>query len=290
MQKIIISLICGGAVMGFSSFSFANWTDNDTPENRAIVKAKFEEIRAEISTLEDHPWAGLYYQGDGLGTNLNLAVAPKAGFAFIGRGCVGLYGQNYGEITEEDGHLMFSFALKNEEYVTGGIPEKFLPVPWGERMYLIPQGEIIKFCNEINSRREPRKGQHGSFFLKKEDRMKEAQGLPEIPDKFRPYLLEEPVDAIITDVVKIETNSRETLKRATVKIDKGKKDGLLPGMELYVTQSNSVLEKITLTAVDETQSQGFYYIYLRRTLLGGQAWEQEPQVGWNVSTCPSWRR
>ena len=144
MQKIIIVLICCGAVMGFSSFSFANWTDNDTPENRAIVKAKFEEIRAEILTLEDHPWAGLYYQGDGLGTNLNLAVAPKAGFAFAGRGCVGLSGQNYGEITEKDGHLIFSFALKNEEYMTSGIPEKFLPVPWGERMYLIPQGEIIK--------------------------------------------------------------------------------------------------------------------------------------------------
>ena len=203
---------------------------------------------------------------------------------------MGLSGQNYGEITEKDGYLIFSFALENEEYVTGGIPEKFLPVPWGERLYLIPVKGIINFCNEINSRWEPRKGQYGFFFLKREDWMKEVQGQPEIPEQFRPYLLEEPVAAAIIDIVKIETNSSSTLKRAIVRIDKGKKDGLLPGMELQVIKSGVVFTEITLVEVDETQSQGFYYIYPRRTLLEGQVWEQEPQVGWNVSTCPSWRR
>ena len=97
--------------------------------------------------------------------------------------------------------------------MTGGIPEKFLPVPWGERLYLIPAKGIIKFCNEINSRWEPRKGPHGSFFLKQEDRIQEAQGLPEIPEKFRPYLLEEPVDAAIIDIIKIEANVNNTLKK-----------------------------------------------------------------------------
>jgi hypothetical protein len=262
MQKIIITFICWGAVMGFTSFSFASWTDNDTPENRAIVKAKFDKIQAEISTLEDHPWAGLYYQGDGLGTNLTLAVAPKAGFAYTWRGCMGLYGQNYGEIIEEDGQLTFSFALENEEDVTGGIPEKFLPVSWGERLYLIPPNEMIEFCNEMNSRREPRDEAFGFYFLRDKDWEKEVQGQPKIPEQFKPYLLKKPVTAVLTSIIKTETDLKKYYdKRVTVKINKGKKDGLLTGMKLHVipkTLLEGSYNEITLTKVDETQSEGIY--------------------------------
>jgi hypothetical protein len=43
---------------------------------------------------------------------------------------------------------------------------------------------------------------------------------------------------------------------ATVVVDKGKKDGLLPGMELRVVKRDSIYHSIELTKVEETQSEG----------------------------------
>jgi len=175
MQIIIRQDHSDTPAVEFTSFV----TDEDIDENRyprAAVKVKFDEIEKEIASLEDHPWAGLYYQGAGLGANLTLAIAPKSGFAFTWYGCLGLYDQNYGEITEEDGRLKFSFALENAENQTFGIPAEFLPVPWGERLYLIPPDEMIEFSNEINSRREPRNEAFGQFFMRVGDWEKEVQG------------------------------------------------------------------------------------------------------------------
>src|SRR5262245_36189497 len=64
-----------------------------------LVWGRVREISAELKELPSHPWAGAYYQGDGLGVNLDLDLAPKAGAAFLWRGCLGMYGQNLGPIT-----------------------------------------------------------------------------------------------------------------------------------------------------------------------------------------------
>ena len=46
-------------------------------------------VQAEIKTLGKHPWAGEYYEGDGLGVGISLALAPKAGYVFEWHGCLG---------------------------------------------------------------------------------------------------------------------------------------------------------------------------------------------------------
>jgi hypothetical protein len=54
---------------------------------------------------------------------------------------------------------------------------------------------------------------------------------------------------------------------ATVVVDKGKKDGLLPGMELQVVKRDSIYHSVELTKVEETQSEGEIVYFSRNETL-----------------------
>jgi hypothetical protein len=76
-------------------------------------------------------------------------------------------------------------------------------------------------------------------------------------------------------------------------VDQGKKDGLLPGMQLHVTKPDSVYKEVKLTKVEETQSEGEFVFYLRQetpSLFSFLFKEPAPAKGWQLSTCPRWRR
>jgi hypothetical protein len=42
---------------------------------------------------------------DGLGVNVEVFLAPRAGFVFRWEGCLGLYDQNFGTVREVEGAL-----------------------------------------------------------------------------------------------------------------------------------------------------------------------------------------
>ena len=87
-----------------------------------------------------------------------LDLAPKSGYVFEWHGCMGLYDRNYGAVTWTKDRLRLSFTLPNKREGFQGIDEKFIPVAWGDRKYLIPASDIVGFCNEVNAGDEPRKG------------------------------------------------------------------------------------------------------------------------------------
>jgi len=226
---------------------------------------------------------------------MSLTIAPKSGFAFTWHGCLGLYDQNHGNVIENDGQIKLTFAFENKEEGFAGCPGELTPIHWGERIYLIPSKGLIAFCNDINSRREPRTGIHGSFFLRDNDWDKKVDGMkPELPEKYQPYLLEHPVDAKITEIVEIrQSPDNKNVMIATVRIDKGKKDGLLPGMKLHVTKPDSVYDEVILKNVDETQSEGIFWYNKEEAspgFFGFGKKDPSPKTGWSVSTCPSWSR
>ncbi len=95
-----------------------------------------QEIQAEIKTLQDHPWAGEYYCGDGLGTNISLAIAPKSGHVFELRNCTGLYDRNYGTVEWKNGLLRLTFTFENNREGFRGFAEELIPVAWGPRKVL----------------------------------------------------------------------------------------------------------------------------------------------------------
>jgi len=273
----------------FAGFVWAERSEKLSQTNQMIIEAKCRRIEAEIAQLKDHPWAGRYYFGDGLGANVSLTLAPENGFTVTWHGCLGLYDQNHGTVAMDGDRLKFSFAFDVESGYIGDYASEYLPIRWGERLYLIPASNtgIVQFCNAINAGNESRCGVHGRFFLRRGDEKKEAKGKPELPKEFMPYLLDKLVDATIVSIKDVRED--RVGKIATVVIDKGKTAGLLPGMELYVVRPESVFERVKLTKVEETQSEG-EYIYAR-------PWEEKslfktpaPAQGWQLSTRPSWRQ
>ena len=242
-------------------------------------------ISAEIAALPNHAWAGSYYKGDGRGENVSFKIAPTNGYVFKWHGCLGLYDRNYGNVEPQAERLRLSFAFPNIQEGFKGIAEELLPVSWGERNYLIPPDEIVGFCNDINSGREPRRRIYGRYLLRDGDESKDVQGQPEVPMEFRRYLLEKPITALTTgigSVTKRPSVCEWYFKDTEVVLDQGSKDGILLGMKFYVVTPDDVVESLTIKTVDEDKSIGVV------TQSGDDASLIKP--GWEISTRPRWNK
>src|SRR5687767_13739491 len=68
------------------------------PEAEAATAARERAFRDELTAFQEHPWAGEYYYGDGLGVNVRLLLTPQSGFVFQWRGCLGVYDRNHGAV------------------------------------------------------------------------------------------------------------------------------------------------------------------------------------------------
>jgi hypothetical protein len=137
---------------------------------------------------------GSYYYGDGLGMNCYLDVKPEGRFSFIWRGCLGVYGQNQGGAKVVKDHLILTPEQPNEPGGFGGTATDFIPVQWGERLYLVPKDAAKAFCSLVNEGREPRSNVHGRFYLRRGDWEKKVTGLPIVPKEWESLLQKKPVD------------------------------------------------------------------------------------------------
>ncbi len=242
-----------------------------------------QEIEAEIKDLGKHEWAGEYYCGDGLGVNVSLMLAPKTGYIFEWHGCLGLYDRNYGTVSWSNDRIHLSFTFENKQEGFQGIAEKFIPISWGDRKYLIPADDIVGFCNNVNKGSEPRAELHGNYLIRNGDENKKATGFPNIPKEFKPYLLENPIQAEIVSVGKYTTKPSVCewkFKETPVSLNAGKKQGLLPGMELNVFKPDNIVESVKITKVGEENSEALM------TQVGEE--ELGPKIGWKLSTRAPW--
>jgi len=197
------------------------------------IEPKIAQINEEVHGLPDHEWAGTYYCGDGLGWNVSLHIAPKAGFAYARSGCLGMYDHNFGSVTVSSTGLHITCQLPNRGIGRERIPDDFIPVRWGQRHYLVGADQMLAFCNSINSGWEPApsstRGGRSFLFLMREGDPKTVTGQPQVPAAYQPYLLAHPVQAKILsrEPGKVVNNRLITL----AVIDAGSADGILPGME-----------------------------------------------------------
>jgi len=259
-----------------------------SPEADAEAQARIEKIRNEIKALNGHPWAGEYYHGDGLGVNVTLRLAPDAGFVFEWHGCLGLYDRNYGTVSFENGLVRLNPVLPNKRGAGfEGIATEFLPIFWGKRTYLVPSDEVVEFCNDINSEREPRERAHGFFLLRRGDEKIKVTGVPVLPEKYRAYILKEPVRATVISVGESETKKGKymTVILETATISAGSKQGLLPGMRMYLVKPDRLgAGMIEVVEVSATSAK----VVVRRDV--DSKYEKAPQIGWLLATCPSYAR
>jgi hypothetical protein len=240
-------------------------------------------VLAELQGLDAHDWAGDYCAGDLLGVNLSLTLAPRTGFVYEWHGCLGLYDRNYGAVALEAGRVRLSPTFKDRKLDFVGIASELIPVPWQGRRYLIPVKEVIDFCNCVNNGHEPRTTAHGRFLLRRSDETKNVAGLPDLPPRYRDYLLAEPVDASVLAVGATTTrpSAGELKYRDTpLTLDAGKNKGLKRGMTLVVTSPADWYESLRITEVGDDWAEGMM------TQFGEDA--PAPQAGWRVSTGPRW--
>lgn len=250
----------------------------------AEASRRESEIQAELQTPAGATWAGVYEYGDGLGVNVEVSLAPHAGFVFRWEGCLGLYDQNFGTVQEVEGTLQLKFTYLNQPGVGfQGLAESMVPLQWGGRHYLIPADELVSFANAINDGSEPRDEVHGSFLLKLGDEARKVQGAPPLPASVRPYLLEKPIQARVIRVsAPAEAPKGEAMFRAaTVTINVGSAEGVLEGMEFYVVRPTNLVASGRVVEVTG---------HTARVELSLWKDDKEPGIGWRLSTRPSWAK
>jgi len=113
-------------------------------------------IKAELETIPNHEWAGVYFYGDGTGCNVTLTIAPQNGAVYTWHGCLGLYESNHGSITEVSNECI-QIKWTNDPAISQwkAVSSRLVRVVWAGRHYLIPDTRMISFCNAVNRGSEP---------------------------------------------------------------------------------------------------------------------------------------
>jgi len=276
LKTFLFAVTC--ATLALPSFAAER---NPKLSNEAVARVK--ELNATIDDeakgLGAEHWAGRYYHGDGLGVNVTVAMAPKGGFTFEWRACIRVYDRNYGSVTERGHSLVLSPVLPNEQEGFKGTPTEFIPVKWGERRYLIPADDVVGFCNQINSGREPRQYAHGFYLMRSGDEKKAVSGGPEFPPGVEQSLLNAPITAKIIEVGAVTSrDSRANWKFYDTKVtlDVGSKQGVVTGMTFHVISPQNVFETARITSVEENKSIATI------TQMGEK--RSIPGVNWKLST------
>ena len=234
-------------------------------------EARIGAISADIARVGDHPWAGQYYTGDGLGVNQSLYLAPETGFVYVWTGCLGIYDFNHGSVEQrDDGVLVLQPKLENTGRL--GVPTKLCPVKWGRRSYLVPESKLLDFASAVNSGAAAQKYHQPFFLLRLNDGqnprepLPPEQGLPTGPKLLMDKLLKRPLKVTITPA-----GDRRQVEGALhsfempVTIAAGADQGVFVGMRLFPT-TGDMLDVVEVTEVRPDSASGI----LRQYVLTGE--------------------
>lgn len=191
-----------------------------------------EALRDEIEAGPmDHPWAGEYYTGDGI-SHTTLFLSPRGRY-FFSHGAHGRsFGEVLGKIRVDDGILRLSAADEN------WLKSSYHVVPWGPRVYLLSDNEMIRFANYVNAGWEPHYGPRGSFMQRYREGLLLVTGKPKVPEQFTPYFLDGVVGATVVSLGSAPAVAPRYLSEGQVAliaiVDEGRRAGLFVGMSLFV--------------------------------------------------------
>lgn len=135
--------------------------------------------------------AGEFGFGNGFDINCNLEIYADGRFSYSRWNCDKKMEHTTGVVTLEHNR----FVLHSERFAVGphfpGTGNTLIPVPWGQRLYLIPDNDLLGFCNQINRGIEPiTHGTKGSYFLREGDWDRDVAGKPELPEEWKQYVLD----------------------------------------------------------------------------------------------------
>lgn len=244
--------------------------------NERIADAVYNEIAA---LGPEHPWAGHYYAGDGLGFNSSISLAPKAGYIITRFGDGGPWSESV------SGGLAETSAGLQARHPPRELLQPLVPVPWGKRRYLIPRDELNDFANAVNHGSEPRTMAQGIFLMRDGDETIPVAGRPSLPAEASSLLRERPLAGKIIGVgadtfrsFAIAPGFVWTTTDTPVLINIGLSQGALPGLALK-PEDHGVAD-VRIVHAGKKVSTGIY----RRVSPG----DERPQAGWELSTRPKW--
>jgi hypothetical protein len=253
---------------------------------REAALQRADRIEAEVAELKDHDWAGRYSTGGGL-NGLTVLVAPRNGVVFVHWSDIGDHDRNHGDIREiQADRLMLDLAIDPRLGEKELFWSEMLIVRWGPRRYLLSTQGVKRFCNEYNSGHlDPRRfGGHAPFILVRDSDVKlPADGMPELPEEYRRFLLPEPIDGELIEVGPRESHpmpqgmNMDAL-RVTATANVGAEHGVFIGMEFCIVEPSTYHDS-TVIAVEAKQCTVEFRDYPHRDERG-----VDPKVGWKLST------
>lgn len=244
-------------------------------------------IEEELKELKNHPWAGEYVFGRGIGTRRFLRLAPQAGYTFFSGGCViDSYYLNYGSVEWSGGKILLhpsTQPLGDESSFERF--RVFYPVKWGERRYLIGEDEVFDFINEINQGHEPCEEMFCTrFFLRADDKKKKTSGNPDLPAQFQGYLLKKPIRATIIAIGKSQITEDKDFsdlryRDTEITLNVGSAQGVWEEMEfLRSGQGSSVSAVVTKVELNSCTA------IITDRIFKDEKPPPPPTLGWKFST------
>ena len=173
---------------------------------------------------------GDYYFGDGLGANYALSITLDHRFTYRESGCSGEYGRNQGswKLNVDRLELRPEKPSKQDSFE---VNVRFVPIKWGERLYLVDENETPGFCAALKHDSNRWEDIHGQDFVKLAGRkLPSTKGKLVIPARYRTFYEQ---GAITTKVVRVEKNQ-------TILLDKGSADRITPGMLFTVNDFGTI--------------------------------------------------
>jgi hypothetical protein len=237
------------------------------------VKAHADQIDAELASLDRDSlkdsdwakeWAGTYYEGDGLGENVTIHLAPKSGIAYLNYGCLGLYGAGHGQIAQvlPDGLML---NLTTEDRV---LSRHVYFVRWGQRRFLVAESSILRFVNDYNQ---------GGFFREEMFGIPEFEygGLntrgsrpptpttkPELPASYAKLLLDAPLHLKTLNVEPRRIPTGVSATQYTIEFEGGADQGVYEGLEFwYPDDIMSLPLVVEIVSVSATACTGVANVY-----------------------------
>lgn len=228
------------------------------------ARARVASLRQSLSAKHAPVWAGEYYQGDHLGFNLDLVVTADR-FAYTVDSDIGPVGDGDGLVERVRGGIVLRPAAdaddagKRRFENTLGIT--LVPVQWGPRHYLVPEHEFPGFASAINHGMEP--DSPGLFLLRVTDEKKPVSGLGGLPAGITRFVFANQVyvDVLGFSRLPFPPQPAEIARpfkneRYRLVFDKGAKDGLAPGLELWLCHPGNEAAFVTIDRVEPHRAYG----------------------------------
>lgn len=223
---------------------------------------------------------GTYFYDNGMGSSNRLTLHLGNTFGYRSIGCFGEVSRFDG-IWRLEGDVMILEPTQDDDD-TYPFSRRLIPVPWGERMYLVDENAVPAFAADARGGKVLSAGVHEYDYVQVDPESHEVKpmaGIPVFPER---YLVFYEKGAVAMKVI-------ELMPDGTVILDKGRKDGLRPGLVVgktgeFMGSDVDILELTQTTAI----GRPIYYSNSDKEVLLGD--EFTTGSGWSRPTGTGWKR